>query len=109
MQFMKINPYFCAVTATLGIAISISLLAGCTQPKTPDKTPEGGARAGENKGADTKNSSKNASIESTPVRVAEAKRDQVRRLIPVTGSIAAAHSVEVTPQISARISYMIGR
>jgi multidrug efflux pump subunit AcrA (membrane-fusion protein) len=98
---MKSNTQKIALIA-LYSSLALSLvLVGCTKPADKaDKSDTSG-----NKSATTSP----ASEEATPVRVTEARRDRVQQRIPVTGSIAATDSVDITPQISARITYIAAR
>jgi RND family efflux transporter MFP subunit len=46
---------------------------------------------------------------ATPVRVATAKRETVTNTVPVTGSLAALQSVDLSPKVSARVVAVAGR
>lgn len=50
-----------------------------------------------------------AAREATPVRIAPAIRTIVRRTIPVTGSISALQSIDLSPKIAAKVVSVAGR
>jgi multidrug efflux pump subunit AcrA (membrane-fusion protein) len=100
---MKANIKYQNIALTLLLG-SLALLAGCGKPEDNAKKPEGDASGGGKAAATTP-----ASAEATPVRVADATTGQVRQTIPVTGSIAATESVDITPQVSAKITYIAAR
>ncbi len=81
-------PYSAALIALLLLPV------GCKPPesgKKPDASPSP------------------AAIESTPVRVAEARVAPLQKSLAVTGSVAATQSVELAPKIAARVVFLAGR
>jgi HlyD family secretion protein len=76
--------------------IGLFLAAGC-QP------PDGGKPGGKPAASPT------PGVEATPVRVSAAKVAPLTKSLPVTGSLAATQSVELSAKIAARLTYIAGR
>lgn len=85
-----------AAVLTLGSAL---LAAGCGR---------GGEQA-ENQEAKPQTPAQAAAAEATPVRVAPAVTRAVSSAVPVTGSITALQTVDLSPKITARIVRVAGR
>lgn len=83
------------------LALSALVLAGCNRGGEAAK--EGGA--GAPKGA----ASQPAAATAAPVRVATAKRETVTRYVPVSGSLAATQSVDLSPKLAAKVVNVAGR
>ena len=80
----------------LALTVSLALLlSGCKPPaaEKPDAAPSPGA----------------SDASATAVRVAVARSEQVEKLLPITGSIAATQSVDLAPKLSARLTFVAGR
>lgn len=80
----------------LALTVSIALFSsGCKPPSgaKPDASPSPGA----------------ADANATAVKVAPARSQQVEKLLPITGSIAATQSVDLAPKLSARLTFVAGR
>nr|CAA9231210.1 hypothetical protein AVDCRST_MAG63-1108 [uncultured Armatimonadetes bacterium] len=91
-------------TAVLALGVGASLVAaGCARG--------GGGAEGEAKaGARTAGApGAPAAAEATPVRVVAATQRLVRRTVPVTGSIAALQSVDLSPKVAGKIVRVNGR
>jgi RND family efflux transporter MFP subunit len=87
----------------LAAVILVSAAAGCGQRgRGNGASAQGGA---EKKGA----AGQPAAESATPVRVATAKLEVVTRTVPVTGSVAALQSIDLSPKISARVVAVAGR
>jgi len=89
--------------APLSVALLLVVAAGCgPRGGSADKT---GAKSGGAGAAPGKPAAESA----TPVRVATAKRETVTRTVPVTGSVAALQSIDLSPKVSARVVAVAGR
>ena len=75
--------------------------AGCGGKKAADGEADAkGGPAGK---------TENAAQTATPVRVAQAKTQTVTRSVPVTGSISALQTVNLSPKVTARVVSVAGR
>ena len=95
---MKSNKQTALLCAAL--ALFFALASGCT--KKGAEGDKAGAKGGAGK-------TQAAADPATPVRVLPAKRETVTRAIPVTGSISALQTVNLSPKITARVTSVIAR
>jgi HlyD family secretion protein len=95
---MNIRPMMSLTTATLALTALVG--AGCSRPGGEGEAAKGGEKAA---------ASQPAATTASPVRVATAKRETVTRAVPVTGSLAALQSVDLSPKLAARVVRVAGR
>lgn len=92
-----------ALLAAVGI-LSVAAAAGCS--RGGEQAKEGGEKAA---GAPAGAPGTPAAQEATPVEVAPAVVQTVTSTVPVTGSVAALQSVDLSPKISAKVVSVSGR
>jgi len=80
---------------------ALLLLAGCG--------PKAGGGGDAAKGENGKPGAAAGAAEATPVRVTPASMQTVTRSIPITGSLAALQTVQITPKVTGRILEVLGR
>jgi HlyD family secretion protein len=84
-----------------GLSLSLTLASGCNRGN--EKKGGGQASSASSPGGQP------AANAATPIRVLPAKRETVRRTVPVTGSLAALRTVQLAPKVSGRVISVIGR
>lgn len=92
-------------TLVAAVAALALVSAGCGRSGAGEKN-EGGA---EGKAAAATEGGQPGAAPATSVRVARAVESQVRRVVPVTGSISALQTVDLAPKVAARVVSVDGR
>jgi HlyD family secretion protein len=94
-------------TALAVTALATLLLAGCGNKGGDAAKKEGGEAGGG--GAPAAGATQDAAAVATPVRITAAKQDIVTRTVPVTGSVSALQTVDLSAKIAGRVVSVEGR